>query len=119
MSLCACRILKIRSCLRRPLALGRSRARAILVSSVIFFSFSSAIVIFTYGVLDWIRKATPEIKGGNAFPSVFFPRTRQPDWPGGDKEALLCGPALWFRNYCPGLGHYRLLLGRLADKRQN
>src|ERR1035437_9611680 len=49
-SLCACRILKIRSCLRSPLAPGSSRDRAILVSSVIFFSFSSAMVIFTYGV---------------------------------------------------------------------
>src|SRR5258706_4269881 len=47
-SLCACRILKMRSCLRRPLAPGSSRDRAILVSSVIFFSFSSAMVIFTY-----------------------------------------------------------------------
>src|SRR5437763_4394088 len=44
-SLCACRILKIRSCLRRPLAPGRSRDRAILVNSVIFFSLSSAMVI--------------------------------------------------------------------------
>src|SRR6185312_3395191 len=44
-SLWACRILKMRSCLRRPLAPGRSRVRAILVSSVIFFSLSSAIVI--------------------------------------------------------------------------
>src|SRR5579862_5800380 len=44
-SLCAWRILKIRSCLRRPLAPGRSRDRAILVSSVIFFSLSSAMVI--------------------------------------------------------------------------
>src|SRR5579864_1744567 len=44
-SLCAWRILKIRSCLRRPLAPGRSRDRAILVSSVMFFSLSSAMVI--------------------------------------------------------------------------
>src|ERR1700756_5543596 len=44
-SLCAWRILKIRSCLRRPLAPGRSRDRAILVNSVIFFSLSSAMVI--------------------------------------------------------------------------
>src|ERR1039457_3880011 len=50
-SLCACRILKMRSCLRSPLAPGSSRDRAILVSSVMFFSFSSAMVIFTYG---WI-----------------------------------------------------------------
>src|ERR1017187_5942690 len=47
-SLCACRILKMRSCLRSPLAPGSSKDRAILVSSVMFFSFSSAIVIFTY-----------------------------------------------------------------------
>src|SRR6185437_1652714 len=47
-SLCACRILKIRSCLRRPLAPGRSSERAMRVSSVMFFSFSSAIVMFTY-----------------------------------------------------------------------
>src|SRR5580692_12559442 len=47
-SLCAWRILKMRSCLRRPLAPGSSRDRAILVSSVIFFSFSSAMVICTY-----------------------------------------------------------------------
>src|SRR5262245_27883681 len=52
-SLWACRILKMRSCLRMPLAPGRSRARAILVSSVMFFSFSSAIVIVTYGICSW------------------------------------------------------------------
>src|SRR5450631_1907183 len=51
-SLCACRILKIRSCLRSPLAPGSSNDRAILVSSVIFFSFSSAMVIFTYGIVS-------------------------------------------------------------------
>src|SRR5258708_39918168 len=44
-SLCAWRILKIRSCLRMPLAPGRSRVRAILVNSVMFFSLSSAMVI--------------------------------------------------------------------------
>src|SRR5512135_168615 len=49
-SLCACRILKMRSCLRRPLAPGSSKDRAILVSSVMFFSFSSAMVIITYGM---------------------------------------------------------------------
>src|SRR5260370_13328167 len=47
-SLCACRILKMRSCLRSPLAPGSSKDRAILVSSVMFFSFSSAMVIGTY-----------------------------------------------------------------------
>src|SRR5271165_3998114 len=44
-SLWAWRILKIRSCLRMPLAPGRSRVRAILVNSVMFFSLSSAMVI--------------------------------------------------------------------------
>src|SRR5579859_3711996 len=47
-SLWASRILKIRSCLRSPLAPGRSKDRAILVSSVIFFSFSSAMVIIQF-----------------------------------------------------------------------
>src|SRR5580698_5266852 len=41
----------MRSCLRRPLAPGSSKDRAILVSSVIFFSLSSAMVICTY--VDW------------------------------------------------------------------
>src|SRR5579863_6343909 len=44
-SLCACRILKMRSCLRIPLAPGRSKVLAILVNSVMFFSFSSAMVM--------------------------------------------------------------------------
>src|ERR1700731_2330292 len=44
-SLCACRILKMRSCLRSPLAPGSSRVLAILVSSVMFFSFNSAMVM--------------------------------------------------------------------------
>src|SRR5271165_1015722 len=44
-SLCAWRILKMRSCLRIPLAPGRSKVLAILVSSVMFFSFSSAMVM--------------------------------------------------------------------------
>src|ERR1700677_2261386 len=44
-SLCAWRILKMRSCLRSPLAPGSSKVLAILVSSVMFFSFSSAMVM--------------------------------------------------------------------------
>src|SRR5438105_6680831 len=57
-SLWACRILKIRSCLRSPLAPGSSRERAMRVSSVMFFSFSSAMVMITYGSLqrEVIRK---------------------------------------------------------------
>src|SRR5262249_55983246 len=50
-SLCAWRIFKIRSCLRMSLAPGRSSVRAILVSSVMFFSFSSAMVMVTYGIV--------------------------------------------------------------------
>src|SRR5208282_2898874 len=50
----ACRILKIKSCLRSPLAPGSSKDRAILVSSVMFFSLSSAMVIFTY--VDFLRE---------------------------------------------------------------
>src|SRR6202451_1117222 len=45
-SLCAWRILKIRSCLRSPLAPGKSKVLAILVSSVMFFSFNSAMVMY-------------------------------------------------------------------------
>src|SRR5277367_3368839 len=45
-SLCAWRILKIRSCLRRPLAPGISSVRAMRLSSVMFFSLSSEMVIF-------------------------------------------------------------------------
>src|SRR5271168_1221631 len=48
-SLWAWRILKIRSCLRRPLAPGISSVRAMRLSSVMFFSFNSEMVIFTYG----------------------------------------------------------------------
>src|ERR1700733_1374272 len=44
-SLCACKILKIRSCFRSPLAPGSSKVLAILVSSVMFFSFNSAMVM--------------------------------------------------------------------------
>src|ERR1039458_6639239 len=61
-SLCACKILKMRSCLRSPLAPGSSKDRAILVSSVIFFSFSSAMVIFTY--VDFLREGLSLPFGG-------------------------------------------------------
>src|SRR5258708_7031153 len=102
-SLCACRILKIKSCLRRPLARGRSRARAILVSSLIFFSFNSAIVIFTYGVLDWIKGGyARDSEAGMLFPSGFFPRTRQPDWPGGDKGNSIMRPGAVVLQLSPG-----------------
>src|SRR4051794_40707753 len=37
----------MRSCLRRPLAPGISRVRAMRLSSVMFFSLSSAMVMFT------------------------------------------------------------------------
>src|SRR5271165_6510123 len=61
-SLCAWRILKMRSCLRRPLAPGRSRARAILVSSVMFFSLSSEMVMFTYEGI--VQRGRPEGSAG-------------------------------------------------------
>src|SRR5438477_11645070 len=62
-SLWACRILKIRSCLRSPLAPGSSRERAMRVSSVMFFSFSSAMVMITYGSLqrEVIRKISRKL----------------------------------------------------------
>src|SRR5579862_4465277 len=68
-SLCACRILKIKSCLRIPLAPGRSKVLAILVNSVMFFSFSSAMVMIhlnprtrTYSLVS----AGDFLKGGDA-----------------------------------------------------
>src|SRR5579872_4745950 len=70
----------MRSCLRRPLAPGRSRVRAIFVSSVMFFFFSSAIVIFTYGIFGIDRGDYASlISGARTFtcPSVFTRRTRQ------------------------------------------
>src|SRR5260370_5724723 len=110
-SLWACRVLKMRSCLRRALAPGRSRARAILVSSVMFFSFSSAIVIVTYGILVGVliwkdkRKNDSEARTydlGN-------PRTRQTPWPGGiSGENLLCRATLGFGNHVCRHGHYFL-----------
>src|SRR5262249_25828482 len=57
-SLCAWRILKMRSCLRRPLAPGRSSERAILVSSVMFFSFSSAMVMVWTLECSGLREVT-------------------------------------------------------------
>src|SRR5690348_10916588 len=44
-SLCACRMRKMRSCLRMPLAPAISSERAIRLNSVMFFSLSSEIVI--------------------------------------------------------------------------
>jgi len=55
-SLCAWRILKMRSCLRRPLVPGISRERAMRLNSVMFFSLSSAMVMFTcvkVGCVGW------------------------------------------------------------------
>src|SRR5271163_946568 len=52
----------MRSCLRRPLAPGSSRVRAMRVNSVMFFSFNSEIVMFTYGGI--CRKAGPEDSAG-------------------------------------------------------
>src|SRR5207302_8439093 len=92
-SLCACRILKIRSCLRKPLAPGRSRVRAILVSSVMFFSLSSAIVnLSPTGFLGEARNAVQRGKG-------FAARAR------GELQCLLCcfsfhfSKLIWNRHY--------------------
>src|SRR5579872_6160716 len=75
-SLCACRILKIKSCLRIPLAPGRSKVLAILVNSVMFFSFSSAMVMIhlnpctrAYSVVstgDFQKEGTQERRDNNA-----------------------------------------------------
>src|SRR5205823_6774223 len=55
----------MRSCLRRPLAPGSSRVRAILVSSVMFFSLSSAIVIsHLREFFDFDRGYADEFRGG-------------------------------------------------------
>src|SRR5438477_10378664 len=82
-SLCACRILKIRSCLRSPLAPGKSSVRAMRVSSVMFFSLSSAMVMFTYGEI---------FKGGQKTCCALLPERRA--W-----EALLCSPTLRLCNF--------------------
>src|SRR6202521_648573 len=109
-SLWACRILKMRSCLRMPLAPGRSRARAILVSSVMFFSLSSAIVIFTYGIfwgwISWIflfREVTPAIQEREFFHLGPVPRSRQPDWPGGDSGSSIMQPDAVVRQLLAGI----------------
>src|SRR5271169_4717594 len=57
-SLCACKILKIRSCLRSPLAPGSSKVLAILVSSVMFFSFNSAMVMICPGKTTQLNPCT-------------------------------------------------------------
>src|SRR6516162_9990668 len=77
----------MRSCLRRPLAPGRSRDRAILVSSVMFFSLSSAMVI------DHLQR---DLKGGAArktFAGV--PRGWRTGWLGS--PSLRLSEILWFR----------------------
>src|SRR4051812_47882215 len=58
----------MRSCLRSPLAPGSSSERAMRVSSVMFFSFSSAMVMITYGKLlqrRVIRKQEIETSKGS------------------------------------------------------
>src|SRR5581483_1228207 len=93
-SLCAWRILKIRSCLRRPLAPGKSSERAMRVSSVMFFSFSSAMVMVTYRRLIQ--------KGGLLGKTVVQPA-------GGGQVSNLGSPPLRL-SYVFRLGHYFLPL---------
>src|SRR5581483_8992168 len=60
----------MRSCLRRPLAPGSSRLRAILVSSVMFFSFNSEIVIVVSPTEDFAEGRA----GGNLRETRLAPR---------------------------------------------
>src|SRR5579859_8257353 len=85
----------MRSCLRRPLAPGRSRVRAILVSSVIFFSLSSAMVIVCHLREFLFRKeyAGEFLKGENCDCDV----PPGHSGPGGTfQESLLCSATLGF-----------------------
>src|ERR1035438_2758432 len=98
-SLCACRILKMRSCLRIPLAPGRSKVLAILVNSVMFFSFSSAMVMIhlnprtrTYSLVS----AGDFLKEGDAG------KTGQEGGAGLSSPPLCLSKILWFRqNFLP------------------
>src|SRR5277367_487625 len=99
-SLCACSILKIKSCLRIPLAPGRSKVLAILVSSVMFFSFSSAMVMIH---LNPCTRASSVVSTGD-----FFQRrgrredasgTRQEGGAGLSSPPLCLSKILWFRQY--------------------
>src|SRR5579864_8024698 len=86
-SLCACRILKMRSCLRIPLAPGKSKVLAILVSSVMFFSFNSAMVMIH---LNPCTSAYSVASAGD------FQKRR--GWLSSPPLSL--GYILWFRHYC-------------------
>src|SRR6266849_741213 len=90
----------MRSCLRRPLAPGRSRVRAILVSSVMFFSFSSAIVIQSPTGFYWIdREDSWAFQKARINSFGAGPKTRQAARPGGFfQESLLCSALPGFSN---------------------
>src|SRR5215467_13301030 len=91
----------MRSCLRMPLAPGRSRARAILVSSVMFFSFSSAIVIMSpMGFLGLIWEEFGDSKNRRELDGPRATRgTRQACLARRDfQERLLCSATLGFGN---------------------
>src|SRR5579863_2813474 len=102
-SLCACRILKMRSCLRIPLAPGRSKVLAILVNSVMFFSFSSAMVMIhlnpcTKALFVSVKREIFERRGlrKNA------DSTRQGGGAGLSSPPLCLSKILWFRqNFLP------------------
>src|SRR2546430_17471364 len=94
-SLCAWRILKIKSCFRSPLAPGRSKDRAILVNSVIFFSLSSAMVIghlrgdFQRGVRYGKTYQAGQAGGGGIKEAARLPRTK-----GSGLQESIAGPSL-------------------------
>src|SRR5215475_3672025 len=94
-SLCAWRILKIRSCLRRPLAPGRSKDRAILVSSVIFFSLSSAIVIdHLREMYRGVRLEDLQLAGQEAGLFYAARRCASAKFSGSDRTACRSAPAI-------------------------
>src|ERR1700758_3487116 len=102
-SLCACRILKMRSCLRIPLAPGRSKVLAILVSSVMFFSFSSAMVMIH---LNPCTRAYSVVSAGDFQKEGTQERceyyARQEGGAGLSSPPLCLGNVLWFRqNFLP------------------
>src|SRR5271154_1284289 len=97
-SLCACRILKIKSCLRIALAPGRSKVLAILVNSVMFFSFNSAMVMIhlnpcTKALFVSVKREIFQRGGRRKDAST----TRQEGGAGLSSPPLCLSKILWFR----------------------
>src|SRR6476620_1724368 len=111
----------MRSCLRRPLAPGKSRVRAILVSSVMFFSLSSAIVMVSpTGVFLITGQDCLRIRGEN-YPLRRIPEgpARQPGPAGFFRESLLCSATLWFCNLFAGQFDDRIDFVGIANAHQH